>query len=53
VNPPLVSPGSTGEGAATWVPAGRVLEAGAGVDGEQERGQVDDDQGEDEPDQFH
>jgi hypothetical protein len=30
-----------------------VLEAGAGVDGEADGGQVDDDEGEDEPDQFH
>jgi transcriptional regulator with XRE-family HTH domain len=30
-----------------------VLETGAGVGGEQDRGQVDGEQGEDEPDQFH
>ena len=30
-----------------------VLEAGTGVDPEEDGGQVDDEQGEDEPDQFH
>jgi hypothetical protein len=30
-----------------------VLEAGAGVGGEQDGGQVDGEQGEHEPDQFH
>jgi hypothetical protein len=34
-------------------PAGGVLEAGAGVGGEQEGGQVDGEQAEDEPEQFH
>ena len=33
--------------------AGGVLEAWAGVGGEQKGGQVDDEQGEHEPEQFH
>src|SRR5512132_3572966 len=44
---------SAGDGAPAVAPARGVPEAGAGVDGEQERGQVEDEQTEHEPDQFH
>src|SRR5215217_9767267 len=44
---------SAGDGAPAVAPARGVLEAGTGVDGEQERGHVDDEQTEHEPKQFH